>query len=108
MLIKAISQKGTNVYQSFKVLKVTPQTGPEYNGQEYAIVDFKYELLTGAGFEVERRGIAAITSQGPGVETFWAASIRARYVKASQQELFDYHVKRLFLRQKRWLSFKWA
>ena len=77
-LIKAISQKGNNVYQNFKVTKVVPQTGPEYNGQEYVIVDFKYQLLTGAGFEVDRRGVASITSQGPAIEALWAASIDAR------------------------------
>jgi len=42
------------------------------------LVDFKYELLTGAGFEVERRGVASVTSQGDGVQLLWAASTRAR------------------------------
>jgi hypothetical protein len=79
-LIKAISQKGANVYQNFKVTKVVPQTGPEYGGKDYVICDFRYELLTGAGFEVDRRGVAAITSEGPAVEVLWAATIRERYV----------------------------
>ena len=34
---------------------------------------------TGAGFEVDRRGVAAITSEGPAVEVLWAASTRERY-----------------------------
>ena len=80
MLQKAISQKSANIYQNFKVTKIEPQSGAAYNGQEYVICDFKYELLTGAGFEVDRRGIAAITSQGPAVEVLWAASTRERYV----------------------------
>jgi hypothetical protein len=80
-LIKAISQKGANMYQNFKVTKVTPQQGPEYNGKQYVLVDFKYELLTGAGFEVDRRGVASITSEGPAVEVLWAASTRERYKK---------------------------
>ena len=84
VLIKAISQKGDNVYQNFKILKVVPQTGPEYNGKEYVIVDFKYELLTGAGFEVDRRGVAGITSEGPAVEALWCASISARYVSCDR------------------------
>lgn len=46
------------------------------------ICDFKYELLTGAGFEVDRRGVAAITSQGPAVEVLWTASTRERYVNS--------------------------
>lgn len=90
MLQKAISQKSANIYQNFKVTKIVPQSGPEYNGQEYVICDFKYELLTGAGFEVDRRGVAAITSQGPAVEVLWAASTRERYVFSSRHaKLFD-------------------
>lgn len=81
VLQKAISQKSANIYQNFKVTKIEPQSGAEYNGQEYVICDFKYELLTGAGFEVDRRGVAAITSQGPAVEVLWAASTRERYKK---------------------------
>ena len=79
VLIKAISQKGANVYQNFKVTKVVPQTGPEYNGKDYVICDFRYELITGAGFDIDRRGVASLTSEGPGVEVLWAASTRERY-----------------------------
>lgn len=81
VLQKAISQKSANIYQNFKVTKVVPQTGPEYEGKDYVICDFKYELLTGAGFEVDRRGVAAITSQGKAVEVLWTASIRERFKK---------------------------
>jgi len=84
VLQKAISQKSANIYQNFKVTKVVPQTGPEYEGKDYVICDFKYELLTGAGFEVDRRGVAAITSQGPAVEVLWTATIRERYKKTEQ------------------------
>jgi hypothetical protein len=77
-LIKSISQKGSNIYQDFKVTKVVPQTGPEYNGKEYVICDFRYVLLTGAGFEVDRRGVGAITSEGAAVEVLWTASTRER------------------------------
>lgn len=81
-LIKAISQKGANVYQNFKVIKAIPQTGnPEYSGKDYVLCDFKYDLLTGAGFEVERRGVASVTSVGPAVEVLWAASTRERFKK---------------------------
>ena len=64
-----------------------PQNGPEYNGKEYVLVDFKYELLTGAGFEVDRRGVAAITSEGPAVEALWAASTRERCVLPDQDKV---------------------
>lgn len=81
-LIKAISQKGANVYQNFKVIKAIPQKeNPEYYGKDYVLCDFKYDLLTGAGFEVERRGVAAVTSEGPAVEVLWAASTRERFKK---------------------------
>lgn len=79
-LIRAISQKGDNMYQNFKVTNVAEgQTG--FGGQKYMIVDFKYELLTGAGFEVDRRGVASITSQGKAVEVLWSATTRQRYKK---------------------------
>lgn len=84
-LIKSISQKGANMYQNFKVIKAIPQTGnPEYNGKDYVLCDFKYELLTGAGFEVQRRGVASITSEGPAVEVLWAASTTLRFPKTEQ------------------------
>lgn len=81
-LIKAISQKGANVYQNFKVIKAIPQRdNPDYAGKDYVLCDFKYDLLTGAGFEVERRGVASVTSEGPAVEVLWAASTRVRFKK---------------------------
>ena len=83
-MIKAISQKGANIYQNFKVKKVVPQDPADYGGKQYVICDFQYELLTGAGFEVDRRGIAAITSEGPAVEVLWAASTRERFKKTEQ------------------------
>jgi len=51
------------------------------NGQDYMIVDFKYTLLTGAGFEVDRKGVASVTSVGNAVEVLWCASIAARFKK---------------------------
>jgi hypothetical protein len=67
------------IMQNFKILKVEPVT---YEGTEkYSVVDFKYQLLTGAGFEVDRRGVASLTSQGPAVEALWTASTTLRYKK---------------------------
>lgn len=77
-MIKAISQKGANIYQDFKVTKAVAQNPDDYAGKEYVICDFKYTLLTGAGFEVDRRGVAAITSEGSAVEVLWTASTRER------------------------------
>lgn len=81
-LIKSISQKGDNLYQNFKVTKLVPKT---VNGQDYMICDFKYELLTGAGFEVDRVGVASVTSVGDNVEVLWCASTRQRYKKTEEQ-----------------------
>lgn len=80
-LIKAISQKGDSMYQNFKIKKLAPVT---VDGQTYVLADFSYQLLTGAGFEVDRKAVASITSQGPAVEVLWAASTAIRYKKTEQ------------------------
>ena len=77
---KCIGQKGANMFQNFKVTKMTPSTIPNY-----MTVDFKYQLLTGAGFEVNRKGVASVTSEGKAVEVLWAASTDIRYKKTEQQ-----------------------
>ena len=66
------------MYQSFKVIKTEPTS---IGSQQYMLVDFKYELLTGAGFTVDRRGVASVTSQGNAVEVLWCATISQRYKK---------------------------
>lgn len=83
-LIAAISQKGGNMYQDFKITKLEPVTSD--NGK-YMLVDFKYTLLTGAGFEVERKGVASVTSVADGVQLLWAASIAARYKNKTEGQL---------------------
>jgi hypothetical protein len=77
-LIKSISQKGDNIYQNFKITKLVPET---IGKQQYMRADFRYTLLTGAGFEVDRKGVASITSEGPAVEVLWTATIESRYKK---------------------------
>mmetsp|Transcript_17528 Transcript_17528/g.29626 ORF Transcript_17528/g.29626 Transcript_17528/m.29626 type:complete len:289 (-) Transcript_17528:63-929(-) len=83
-LIAAISQKGNNVYQDFKIVKINPVTADD---GKYMLVDFKYTLLTGAGFEVERKGCASVTSAADGVQLLWAASIAARYKNKTEGQL---------------------
>lgn len=83
-LQKCIGQKGENMFQNFKVTKLEPAPY-KFDKQEYMLVDFKYQLLTGAGFEVDRKGVASITSAGEAVEIFWAASTTIRYKKTEQQ-----------------------
>jgi hypothetical protein len=81
-LIKSISQKGDNMYQNFKVTKLVPV---QIDNQKYMRADFKYQLLTGAGFEVDRKGVASITSEGAAVEVLWTASTEVRFKKTEQQ-----------------------
>ena len=69
------------MYQNFKVLKLEPV---KIDNQTYMRADFKYQLLAGAGFEVDRRGVASITSEGPAVEVLWAASTAPRFKKTEQ------------------------
>lgn len=66
------------MYQNFKVTKLEPRT---IGNQQYMICDFKYQLLTGAGFEVDRKGVASVTSEGAAVEVLWTASTAIRYKK---------------------------
>jgi hypothetical protein len=72
-IVKAISQKGDNIYQNFKVTKIKPTKG-DYRDQEYVIVNFEYALLTGTGFEVDCNGVALVTSMDNAVEVLWMAS----------------------------------
>ena len=72
------------MYQDFKITKIEPYTAD--NGK-YMLVDFKYTLLTGAGFEVERKGVASVTSAGNSIELLWAASIAARYKNKTEGQL---------------------
>tara|TARA_B110000305_G_C19137578_1_gene491895 strand:+ start:29 stop:307 length:279 start_codon:yes stop_codon:yes gene_type:complete len=53
--------------------------------RRYGVVEFKYELLTGAGFIVNRRGFASVTvdPSGVGVECLWAATIEKDWKKKS-------------------------
>jgi len=81
-LIAAISQKSSNIYQDFKVTKMEPSADGKY-----MYVNFKYTLLTGAGFEVERKGVASVTSVGDGVQLLWSASIAARYRAKTEDQL---------------------
>ncbi|KAJ8609829.1 hypothetical protein CTAYLR_008135 [Chrysophaeum taylorii] len=76
VLIGGISQRGDNQYQNFAITKIKP--GAE---KDYAIVDFEYELLTGAGFVVERKGVGAVTSLGQKAPALIAVTTAARWKK---------------------------
>lgn len=68
------------MYQNFKVVK--SGKGPKgANGTQYYIVDFKYELLTGAGFTVDRKGVASVAQLKNNVVALVTATTAQRYKK---------------------------
>jgi len=77
-LRKAISQKGDGVYLNFKIGAIEQR---EVDGGKYAIVQFKYVLITGAGVEVSRTATASVTSTGKEVQLLWVTTISARAKK---------------------------
>ncbi|CAM9442021.1 unnamed protein product [Ascophyllum nodosum] len=85
---KALAQKGDNQFQSFK-LKSVKEGATDYAGNKYYIADFQYELLTGAGFIVERKGVASVAEVGNNVAAVVGATTasRAKSVKAQLQEI---------------------
>eukprot|EP00903_Cladosiphon_okamuranus_P017704 g16303.t1 len=85
---KALSQKGENQFQSFK-LKSVKDGVTDFNGNKYYIADFQYELLTGAGFTVERKGVASVAQVGNSVTAVVGATTanRAKTVKPQLQEI---------------------
>ena len=68
------------MFQNFKVLK-TAKGAKGVNGVQYYLVDFKYELLTGAGFTVDRKGVASVTQLKNNVLALYSASTAARFKK---------------------------
>lgn len=80
LLLAGVTQKGANLVQNFKLISVKPST--DKTETPYFLVDFKYELLTGAGFEVARRGCGSVTAVGgKGVQAMIGASTTGRFKK---------------------------
>lgn len=76
VIIGGISQRGDNQYQNFAIIKVRPGTL-----KDYVLVDFEYELLTGAGFVVERKGVGSITTVGSKAPVLIAVTTASRWKK---------------------------
>ncbi|CAN0213156.1 unnamed protein product [Chrysoparadoxa australica] len=75
---------GDNQYQSFK-LKSVGDGVEGINGQKYFIAEFSYDLLTGAGFIVERKGFAGLTQVGTGVQLLVSATTAKRFKELKPQ-----------------------
>jgi len=72
-----LGQKGGGeLFQEFKVKKVNPPAGA---GAGPVTVDFSYELLTGAGFIVERKGVAAVTDVNGKSQALLAVTTSGRF-----------------------------
>lgn len=57
------TQKGVNLLQNFKLIKFS--VAEDSTDEQPAVnVEYSYDLLTGAGFEVSRRGVGRVTSVG--------------------------------------------
>ena len=75
LIKKGVTQRGDNQIQGFKIKKIAPPV----NG--YTIVDFEYELLTGAGFIVERKGVASCATVGGKSQALLSVTTSARFKK---------------------------
>jgi len=75
-LAKALTQKGKSFLQGIKVSKVEDGPAPGYKTCEY-----EYTIYSGAGFELERSGVAVL-AQLPDTKLlniFWSAASTSRY-----------------------------
>lgn len=74
LLSAACTQKGANQIQNFKIKKIAP-------GPPGAVVDFEYELITGSGFIVERRGVAGVSAVAGKSQALLAITTTTRFKK---------------------------
>jgi len=76
-LQKALTQKGKGFLSDLKVEKVRD------GAPGYKILDYTYDLESGAGFTIARSGIAAVCQVGTGsqLQVFWAAVVTPRWGK---------------------------
>eukprot|EP00617_Octactis_speculum_P003721 CAMPEP_0185771156 /NCGR_PEP_ID=MMETSP1174-20130828/63421_1 /TAXON_ID=35687 /ORGANISM="Dictyocha speculum, Strain CCMP1381" /LENGTH=304 /DNA_ID=CAMNT_0028456921 /DNA_START=26 /DNA_END=940 /DNA_ORIENTATION=+ len=82
VIFGAITQKGASFVQDFKLLKFSKvQEDKTLKSSTYS-VDFQYILITGAGFEVGRRGCGAVTAVGgKSVQAMVGATTTQRWKK---------------------------
>jgi len=79
LIYSGLTQKAS-VVQNLKVKKVIKLE--EKTETPYYLVDYYYELITGAGFEIARRGCASVTQVGKvGVQVMITATTDIRYKK---------------------------
>lgn len=80
VLLQAIQAKAANI-ENMNVAKITEGVRGA-GGEQYALIDFDYDLVTGANFVVQRKGCASVTSLSDGsFPMVLAISTNARYKK---------------------------
>jgi len=73
-----ISQKG----ETSSGLKILSKYAAEASSSdEYMVVNYRYELATGAGFTVYRRGVGAVTTTDKSVECLFTATTEEKFRK---------------------------
>ncbi|CAE8621780.1 unnamed protein product [Polarella glacialis] len=75
-IYKALTQKGTNFIQDINIDKVMDGDVPGYK-----IVEYSYEIYSGAGFTINRSGIASLSQAADteALEIFWAGVVSGRW-----------------------------
>lgn len=85
-MFKALTQKGKNFIELLKVTKVKDGDRPNTK-----IVEYEYEIESGAGFALNRNGIAAFTQVGKrgSLQTFWTGTTTPRwdYLKKDLEDI---------------------
>lgn len=84
LIFAALTVKGASQYQGFTVTKVTKLDAA--TNQPYYICEYKYTLLTGAGFAIDRIGIGSATAVGTkSTQAMVGASTDIRWKKTKGQ-----------------------
>lgn len=76
ILKKALSQKGNNIIEALKISKISDGLAPGYKTLEY-----EYEIESGAGFSINRNGLATVAQCGDqkNLQLFWTGVTTPRW-----------------------------
>lgn len=73
---KALTQKGGAFIEGLKITKVMDGSGPEYK-----VIEYDYEIESGAGFSINRSGFATVAQVGDekNLQLFWTGTTQPRW-----------------------------
>lgn len=84
VVFAGLTIKGASQVQGFKLKKVTKVDADTL--QPYYFVEYSYTLLTGAGFEINRRGYGSVTAAGSkSTQALLGATTDIRWKKTQEQ-----------------------